>query len=95
MRDALMRSHQLERIEAARLFASKEAEEKAKMESVKTFVPGEVPTEEPKEEEPSKPVGPTPEQIIAIKVLSSSYACRFKPFKCNQVDFGLYTISNR
>ncbi|KAF5796588.1 putative leucine-rich repeat domain superfamily [Helianthus annuus] len=58
---------QKERIEAAKLFASKEAEEEAKKESVKTFVPGEVPTEEPKEEEPSKPVGPTPEQIIAIK----------------------------
>ncbi|KAJ9567874.1 hypothetical protein OSB04_003840, partial [Centaurea solstitialis] len=58
---------QKERIEAAKLFASEEAEEEAKKESVKTFVPGEVPTEEPKEEEPSKPVGPTPEQIIAIK----------------------------
>ncbi|KAI3820623.1 hypothetical protein L1987_08171 [Smallanthus sonchifolius] len=58
---------QKERIEAAKLFVSKEAEEEAKKESVKTFVPGEVPTDEPKEEEPSKPVGPTPEQIIAIK----------------------------
>ncbi|KAK9080591.1 hypothetical protein SSX86_000349 [Deinandra increscens subsp. villosa] len=58
---------QKERIEAAKLFASKEAEEEAKKESVRTFVPGEVPTDEPKEEEPSKPVGPTPEQIIAIK----------------------------
>ncbi|KAJ0571070.1 putative U2 small nuclear ribonucleoprotein A' [Helianthus annuus] len=58
---------QKERIEAAKLFASKEAEEEAKKESVKTFVPGEVPTDEPKEPEPSKPVGPTPEQIIAIK----------------------------
>ncbi|KAI3686325.1 hypothetical protein L1987_79999 [Smallanthus sonchifolius] len=58
---------QKERIEADKLFVSKEAEEEAKKESVKTFVPGEVPTDEPKEEEPSKPVGPTPEQIIAIK----------------------------
>lgn len=60
---------QKERIEAASLFASEEAEEEAKKESVKTFVPGEVPSvpEESKEEEPSKPVGPTPEQIIAIK----------------------------
>lgn len=36
---------------------------------MKTFVPGEVATDEPKEEEPAKQVGPTPEQIIAIKVL--------------------------
>ncbi|KAK1407128.1 hypothetical protein QVD17_38739 [Tagetes erecta] len=58
---------QKERLEAAKLFASKEAEEEAKKLSVKTFVPGEVPNDEPKEEEPAKPVGPTPEQIIAIK----------------------------
>ncbi|CAH1428573.1 unnamed protein product [Lactuca virosa] len=60
---------QKERVEAASLFASEKAEEEAKKESVKTFVPGEVPSahEESKEEEPSKPVGPTPEQIIAIK----------------------------
>lgn len=61
-----------ERKEAASLFASKEAEEEAKKESVKTFVPGEIPNDEPKEEEPPKPAGPTPEQIIAIKVLSPS-----------------------
>ncbi|XP_071703026.1 U2 small nuclear ribonucleoprotein A' isoform X2 [Rutidosis leptorrhynchoides] len=58
---------QKERIEATKLFASEEAEEEAKKESARTFVPGEVPTEEPMEEEPSKPAGPTPEQIIAIK----------------------------
>ncbi|GJR27943.1 putative reverse transcriptase domain-containing protein [Tanacetum coccineum] len=58
---------QKERIEASKLFASEEAEKEAQKESVKTVVPGEVTTEEPMEEEPSKPVGPTPEQIIAIK----------------------------
>ncbi|KAE8646748.1 U2 small nuclear ribonucleoprotein A' [Cucumis sativus] len=58
-----------ERLEARNLFSSKEVEEEAKKESVKTFVPGEV-------EKASKPVeekqtpnvsAPTPEQIIAIK----------------------------
>ncbi|KAG6592834.1 U2 small nuclear ribonucleoprotein A', partial [Cucurbita argyrosperma subsp. argyrosperma] len=58
-----------ERLEARNLFSSKEVEEEAKKESVKTFVPGEV-------ENASKPVeekqtstmsAPTPEQIIAIK----------------------------
>lgn len=60
---------QKERLEASNLFASEEAEEQAKKESVKTFVPGEVPAapEEPKEDEAPKPVAPTPEQIIAIK----------------------------
>ncbi|PWA91865.1 U2 small nuclear ribonucleoprotein A [Artemisia annua] len=58
---------QKERIEASKLFASEEAEKEAQKESVKTVVPGEVTAEEPMEEEPSKPVGPTPEQIIAIK----------------------------
>ncbi|XP_042499832.1 U2 small nuclear ribonucleoprotein A' [Macadamia integrifolia] len=58
-----------ERIEAESLFASKEAEEEAKKESVKTFIPGEVLNvpELPKEEAPPKVVAPTPEQIIAIK----------------------------
>ncbi|XP_043703685.1 U2 small nuclear ribonucleoprotein A'-like [Telopea speciosissima] len=58
-----------ERVEAERLFASKEAEEEAKQESAKTFTPGEalnVP-EITKEEEAPKVVAPTPEQIIAIK----------------------------
>ncbi|CAA2946591.1 U2 small nuclear ribonucleo A [Olea europaea subsp. europaea] len=60
---------QKERMEANNLFASKEAEEEAKKESVKTFVPGELPSSEelPKEEQTPKPVAPTPEQIIAIK----------------------------
>nr|XP_043606416.1 U2 small nuclear ribonucleoprotein A' [Erigeron canadensis] len=58
---------QKERAEAAKLFKSEEAEEEAKKESVKTFVPGEVVNEEPEEKEPSKPVGPTQEQITAIK----------------------------
>lgn len=52
------------------MFASEEAEEEAKKVSVKTFVPGEVQNapEAAKGEQPPKPVGPTPEQIIAIKV---------------------------
>lgn len=52
------------------MFASEEAEEEAKKVSVKTFVPREVQNapEAAKEEQPPKPVGPTPEQIIAIKV---------------------------
>nr|GMD32447.1 U2 small nuclear ribonucleoprotein A' [Ipomoea batatas]GMD37355.1 U2 small nuclear ribonucleoprotein A' [Ipomoea batatas] len=56
-------------MEANNLFASQEAEEMAKKESVKTFVPGEVPAtpEVPKEEQAPKPTAPTPEQIIAIK----------------------------
>uniref|UniRef100_M1B451 U2 small nuclear ribonucleoprotein A n=1 Tax=Solanum tuberosum TaxID=4113 RepID=M1B451_SOLTU len=59
---------QKERLEASKLFASQEAEEQVKKESVKT-VPVEVavPAEEPKEAQASKPVAPTPEQIIAIK----------------------------
>lgn len=60
---------QKERIEAANMFTSQEAEEEAKKESVKTFVPGEVPStpEVSNEEQTPKTVGPTPEQIIAIK----------------------------
>lgn len=60
---------QKERVEANNLFASEEAEEEAKRESAKTFVPGEVPPTEdvPKEEQPPKPAAPTPEQILAIK----------------------------
>lgn len=52
------------------MFASKEAEEEAKKESVKMFVTGEVPItpEVPSEEQTPKTVVPTPEQIIAIKV---------------------------
>ncbi|XP_004235867.1 U2 small nuclear ribonucleoprotein A' [Solanum lycopersicum] len=59
---------QKERLEASKLFASQEAVEQVKKESVKT-VPVEVaaPAEEPKEAQASKPVAPTPEQIIAIK----------------------------
>ncbi|CAN4086522.1 unnamed protein product [Withania somnifera] len=59
---------QKERLEANNLFASQEAEEQVKKESVKT-VPVEVavPVEEPKEDQAPKPVAPTPEQIIAIK----------------------------
>ncbi|XP_052181558.1 U2 small nuclear ribonucleoprotein A' [Diospyros lotus] len=60
---------QKERLEAQNLFSSQEAEEKAKKESAKTFVPVDVPAtpEVPKEEQAPKMVVPTPEQIIAIK----------------------------
>ena len=61
-----------ERLEAERLFSSKEAEEEAKKESVKTqaeVVP------EVQKEEPAAPkkVAPTPEQILAIKVYLLSF----------------------
>ena len=67
-------------MEADNLFASQEAEEEAKKESVKTFVPGEI-TSTPEvstEEQTPKVVAPTPEQIIAIKVSGS--ICPFSPF---------------
>ncbi|CAL5413685.1 unnamed protein product [Camellia sinensis] len=59
-----------EQIEAKNLFSSEEDEEQAKKEFAKTFVPGEAPSipEDPKEEQAPKPVAPTPEQIITIKV---------------------------
>lgn len=57
-------------MEARSLFSSKEVEEEAKNESVKTFVPGEVENaSKPAEEKQTSNVSaPTPEQIIAIKV---------------------------
>ncbi|XP_008801183.1 U2 small nuclear ribonucleoprotein A'-like [Phoenix dactylifera] len=60
---------QKERLEAERLFASKEAEEEAKNIPAKTFTPGEVPDvpNASKAEEAPKVVAPTPEQITAIK----------------------------
>ncbi|KAG8379612.1 hypothetical protein BUALT_Bualt07G0106900 [Buddleja alternifolia] len=60
---------QKERIEANKLFASEEAEEEAKRESAKTFVPGEIPSTQDvtKEEQTTAPAAPTPEQILAIK----------------------------
>ncbi|KAG0501609.1 hypothetical protein HPP92_001681 [Vanilla planifolia] len=60
---------QKERIEAESLFASKEAEEEAKMIPAKTFTPGEVVdvSDASKEVQIPKVVAPTPEQIIAIK----------------------------
>ena len=62
-----------ERAESEHLFSSKEVEEEAKKESVKTFTPGEVPNipEVAEEQQGPKVVAPTPEQIIAIKVLCS------------------------
>ncbi|XP_028077731.1 uncharacterized protein LOC114279652 isoform X2 [Camellia sinensis] len=64
-----------EQIEAKNLFSSEEDEEQAKKEFAKTFVPGEAPSipEDPKEEQAPKPVAPTPEQIITIKVSSTLY----------------------
>lgn len=58
------------------MFASKEAEEEAKKESVKTFIPGEIPSvqEVSKEEQVPKTAAPTPEQIVAIKVLFAGIA---------------------
>ncbi|KAJ3683591.1 hypothetical protein LUZ60_013818 [Juncus effusus] len=60
---------QKERVEAAKLFATKEAEEAIKKASVKTFTPGEVKNSEnaPKADQGPRVVGPTPEQITAIK----------------------------
>ncbi|KAL3818453.1 hypothetical protein ACJIZ3_004358 [Penstemon smallii] len=60
---------QKERAEANKLFASKEAEEEAKRESVKTVVPNEIPSSKgaDKEEQTPKPAAPTPDQILAIK----------------------------
>lgn len=60
---------QKERIEAAKLFSSKEAEEAAKKVPVKTFTPGEVKDSDnaAKAEQGPRVVGPTPEQITAIK----------------------------
>lgn len=60
---------QKERVEAANLFASKEAEEDVKKSGLKTFTPSEVLVSEevPKEETVSKVVPPTSEQILAIK----------------------------
>ncbi|KAK4773547.1 hypothetical protein SAY87_028566 [Trapa incisa] len=58
-----------ERLEAAGLFSSKEVEEEAKKESVKTFTPGEIQkvTEVVEEQSAPKVIAPTAEQIIAIK----------------------------
>lgn len=58
-----------ERLEAEKQFASREAEEEARKEPAKTFIPGEVPTllETPIEDQAPKVVAPTPEQILAIK----------------------------
>lgn len=59
---------QKERLEANNLFASQEAEEQVKKESVKSVrVEVAAPAEEPKEDQAPKPSAPTPEQIIAIK----------------------------
>ncbi|KAJ3709115.1 hypothetical protein LUZ61_012820 [Rhynchospora tenuis] len=58
-----------ERMEAAKLFATKEAEEAAKKVPAKTFTPGEVKDSDSasKPDHGPRVVGPTPEQITAIK----------------------------
>ncbi|CAN0928435.1 U2 small nuclear ribonucleoprotein A' [Linum grandiflorum] len=58
-----------ERAEAENLFASKEVEEEAKKEVAKTPAPAEVQNEADaaEEQQTAKVVGPTPEQILAIK----------------------------
>lgn len=62
-----------EREEAGKLFATENGEPSKTPAPAKTFVPGEIPVDEQPEavpmkvEEPSRK-GPTPEQIIAIKV---------------------------
>ncbi|CAI0393298.1 unnamed protein product [Linum tenue] len=58
-----------ERAEAESLFASKEVEEEAKKEVVKPFTPADAPidVDVAGEQQSGKVVGPTPEQIIAIK----------------------------
>lgn len=59
-----------ERVAAAKKFHSKEAEEEAKKVPAKTFTPG-LPDAQDITMEPQGPkvVAPTPEQIIAIKVV--------------------------
>lgn len=57
-------------MEASNLFASKEVEEEAKKESTKAVEVPSVP-EVAEEQQTPKVSAPTPEQIIAIKVLYS------------------------
>ena len=52
------------------MFASKEVEEEAKKEVAKAPAPIEVQNDAADEQQSAKVVGPTPEQILAIKVLS-------------------------
>jgi hypothetical protein len=58
-----------ERIEAQKAFGGTAEEQAAKKEAAKTFVPGEgIEAEGAEKKEEPKKVGPTPEQITAIKV---------------------------
>lgn len=65
-------------MEAQTLFSSKEVEEETKKVSAKTFVPTEVPnvSDVAEEQQTPKVVAPTPEQIMAIKVI---IAIKFLP----------------
>lgn len=60
---------QKERVDAEKMFASKEAEEEAKRNPVTTFTPGELQNvpDVTMEGQATTAVAPTPEQIIAIK----------------------------
>ncbi|XP_074280392.1 U2 small nuclear ribonucleoprotein A' [Silene latifolia] len=58
---------QKERVEAEKLFASKEAEDEAKKIAAQTPVEVPIAKEVSKEESAPKSVAPTPEQILAIK----------------------------
>ncbi|CAN6470440.1 unnamed protein product [Victoria cruziana] len=61
---------QKERAEADNMFGSSDVQENIQKESAKIFIPGEVSPTAPdisEEQQPPKALGPTPEQIIAIK----------------------------
>jgi hypothetical protein len=64
-----------ERIEAQKAFGGTAEEQAAKKEAAKTFVPGEgIEAEGAEKKEEPKKVGPTPEQITAIKVGQPGFA---------------------
>lgn len=57
------------------MFGTKGAEAEAKKITAKTFVPGEVaPSVEPPQPEEAPRTGPTPEQMVAIKVCQLIFA---------------------
>lgn len=62
-----------ERLEASERFGLKKAEAAEELAPAETFVPGEVPDEAPpRKSEEVQRVGPTPEQIVAIKAAIAS-----------------------
>ncbi|XP_057424536.1 U2 small nuclear ribonucleoprotein A' isoform X2 [Lotus japonicus] len=72
-----------ERLEAKNLFASEEVIEKVQKTPVKTISPGETPnvSEATEDQQTPKVVAPTPEQIIAIKVLCDYLLLRLPYFR--------------